>query len=326
MREKWFEDFQQRAIGYWTPERTLGLFGDKTLAFPPATHGPLLRAMDLLKRDASMSPESVRKYQQICHMYTLLELPLTDRAKEHDEVRVLDLACGNSYLTLTVAEGFRSRIRHPARILGVDRNARLIEACRDRAWRLGLDDILRFEASTIEDLQIHGAWERAFGSTPPDPLVHMLVSLHACDTATDDAIALGLALGVPTIAVVPCCQAELARHWATEPAQPGDPLGPIRSWPHMRREVAAMMTDALRALLLRGCGYDTLLVEFVPSSHTPKNTLLRAVRNDSAQNRGFGEYLALRRVAGDVRLRLETILPAPLRDRLREAESHSIQT
>jgi len=324
MREKWFDDFQERSTRYWTPERTLGLFGDKKLAFPPVSHGPLLRSMDLLKRDASMSPESVRKYQQICHMYTLLELPLTDLARQLEEVRILDLACGNSYLTLTLAEGFRSRIRHPARILGVDRNTRLVEACRDRAWRLGLDEILRFEASMIEDLQIHQAWDRAFGTTPADPLVHMLVSLHACDTATDDAIALGLSLGVPTIAVVPCCQAELARHWAEEPAHALDPLGPIRSWPHMRREMGAMMTDALRALLLRGCGYDTLLVEFVPSSHTPKNTMIRAVRNDSAQGHGFGEYLALRRAAGDVRLRLETILPRPLRDRLREAESNSV--
>lgn len=326
MREKWFEDFTDRATRYWTPERTLGLFGDKNLAFPPVSHGPLLRSMDLLKRDASMSPESVRKYQQICHMYTLLEPPLTDLARAHDEVRVLDLACGNSYLTLTVAEGFRSRIRHPARILGVDRNARLIEACRDRAWRLHLEDLLRFEASTIENLQIHQAWERAFGAAPPEPLVHVLVSLHACDTATDDAIALGLALGVPSIAVVPCCQAELARHWASEPAQPDDPFGPIRSWPHMRREMAAMMTDALRALLLRGCGYDTSVVEFVPSAHTPKNTLLRADRNDSSRDRGFSEYLALRRTAGDVRLRLETMLPRPLRDRLREAEANPLQS
>lgn len=327
MREKWFEDFDQRARRFWTPERTLGLFGDKCLAFPPVSHGPLLRSMDLLQRDASMSPESVRKYQQICHMYLVIEPPLTDQANLHDEVRVLDLACGNSYLTLTIAEGFLSRIRRPARILGVDRNARLIEACRDRAWRLRIDDMLRFETSSIDALDMPSVWSRAFGAPPGEPPVHLLVSLHACDTATDDAIALGLALNVPVMAVVPCCQAELAKRWASDTGPPGDPLEPIRHWPHLRRELAATMTDTLRALLLRGCGYHTTPIEFVPTAHTPKNTLLRAVRSDPADGASFAEYLAMRRLAGDVRLRLERILPSPFRERLaREEASAAPQT
>ncbi|HQP37619.1 MAG TPA: hypothetical protein PLI95_20685, partial [Polyangiaceae bacterium] len=87
---------------------------------------------------------------------------------------------------------------------------------------------------------------------------------------------------------------------------------------------AATMTDTLRALLLRGCGYHTTPIEFVPTAHTPKNTLLRAVRSDPATPASFAEYLAMRRLAGDVRLRLERILPSPFRERLASEEASAV--
>ena len=321
MRDRWAADFEARARAHWTEERTHGLLGEKTLILPPVEHGPLLRAMGLLKADASMTPESVRKYMQISHMLTLLEPQLRDLSDAFPVVRVLDLACGNSYLTLTMATSFQHRIGHPAQVLGVDRNPRLIEACRERAERLGLDPVLRFEAETIDRLDVEATWQRAFGAAPEDPAVHLLVALHACDTATDDAIALGLAMGVPAMAVVPCCQAELAKLWsALVTTQPEGPLSPIWGWPHLRRETAATMTDALRALLLRGCGYAASPVEFVPSSHTPKNTMLRAQRTGGGGPACFRDYLSLRATLGGARIRLESLLPEPHRTHLSEAE------
>lgn len=321
MREAWADDIEQRAARYWTPERTCGLLGSKQLILPPVEHGPLLRAMGLLKADASMGPEAVRKYMQISHMLTLLEPQLRDLAAVHPEVRVLDLACGNSYLTLLLATSFTKRLHHPARILGVDRNLRLIDACRERSWRLFLDDTLRFEASLIDQVQVDAAWKSAFGTVLPDPAVHLVVALHACDTATDDALALGLSMRAPAIAVVPCCQAELAKHWACVPVpDPPNALAPIWQWPHLRREAAATLTDALRTLLLRGCGYSAVPIEFVPSTHTPKNTMIRAARTSDGSVEAFAEYLALRRSLGSPHLRLERVLPEPHRDRLRAAE------
>lgn len=305
MRERWAADAALRAQSYWSQERTRGLFGDKRLAFPPAEYGPLLRAMALLRADASMSPESVRKYLQISHMYTLVEPLIRDLVATHPVVRILDLGCGNSYLTLMMATAFQTRIGHAAQILGVDRNPRLIDACQERAWRLGLDAMLKFEAQQIDQLSLADAWRRSFASELHD--IHMVVALHACDTATDDAIALGLALGSPVIAVAPCCQAELAKAWSQMKETP-DALQPIRNWPHMRRDMAATLTDALRSLLLRGCGYDASPMEFVPSEHTPKNTLIRAVRRHEPGS--FHNYLALKRMIGGVSLKLETILPA----------------
>jgi hypothetical protein len=317
----WAADVDARAKAYWTPERTHGLFGDKQLLFPPAEYGPLLRAMSLIKRDASMQPESVRKYTQICHMVAVIEPQLRDLAAAFPVVRVLDLACGNSYLTLTMASSMMSRVRHPAQILGVDRNSRIIAACRERARRLALEPMLRFEAAMIDAVDIDAAWQRSFGEVPPAPRVHLLVALHACDTATDDAIALGLSLGVPAMAIVPCCQAELARRWSEMAAShDSGPLAPIWNWPHLRREVGATMTDALRSLLLRGCGYDTTPIEFVPSNHTPKNTMIRASARLQASSDAFRDYPALRTSLGSVRLRLEEILPEPHRTNLRLCE------
>jgi len=314
MRERWAEEIDLRARSHWTPERTQGLLGTKNLVLPPAEHGPLLRAIGLLKADASMGPESVRKYMQISHMLTLIEPQLRDLAQHEPVVRVLDLACGNSYLTFTIATSFRHRLGHAGRVLGVDRNVRLIEASRERAWRLGLEDLLRFEASNIDRLDLDQAWQRAFGEPTSAP-IHLLLALHACDTATDDALALGISMDVPSLAVVPCCQGELAKAWSACDAE--DPFTPIRQWPHMRREVAATMTDALRALILRGCGYDATPIEFVPSSHTPKNTLLRANRRGAGRPELFRDYVALRNALGGVSIRLEKILPEPHRSNLR---------
>jgi hypothetical protein len=317
----WAADVESRAAAYWTPERTRGLLGAKQLLFPPAEYGPLLRAMGLIKRDASMQPESVRKYMQITHMLAIVEPQLRDLAAVHPVVRIVDLACGNSYLTLTMACSAQRRLRCDAQILGVDRNARIIEACRRRASRLGLDSLLRFEAALIDAVDMDRAWQRGFGDLPPPPRVHMLVALHACDTATDDAIALGLSLGVAAMAIVPCCQAELAKSWSQMADAPrSEALAPVWQWPHMRREIGATMTDALRSLLLRGCGYDTTPLEFVPSSHTPKNTMLRANLRRQPSAQAFQDYLALRESLGGVRLRLERILPDPYRTQLLQAD------
>lgn len=319
MRSQWAADFHSRARSYWTPVRIRGQFGSKQLILPPDEHGPLLRAMGLLHADASMPPESVRKYMQISHMLTLLEPQLGDLAALHSPVRVLDLACGNSYLTLAMATSFQCRLRRPAQILGVDRNERLVLACRERAWRLGLDDILRFETGTLGVSDVSQLWHQAFGAVPEQ--IHLLVALHACDTATDEALCFGVEKRVPAMAVVPCCQAELAKYWsqlATAPSE--NAWAPIWSWPHLRRETAASMTDALRTLILRGCGYEAVPVEFVPSGHTPKNTMLRAnLRNDGSAA-AFFDYVRLRESLGGARLRLEQSLPAVHRARLEQAE------
>ncbi|MBW2522574.1 MAG: SAM-dependent methyltransferase [Deltaproteobacteria bacterium] len=315
-RAGWAAGFQQRVEAHWTRARLRSQFGDKKLLLPPVEAGTLLRALGLLRGDGSMSPQSVRKYLQVSHMVGLLEPLLLDLAQAHDVVRVLDAGCGRSYLALLIAWCFENRYHHPVEVLGVDHNPQLIETCRQRAPLAGVERSLRFVCSRIADLDVEQAWQQAFG-TSEEVRVHGLVALHACDTATDEALALGVGLGATMIAAAPCCHAELARTWSETPAcEPPDPWAPVRRSPHLRREAAATMTDAMRTLLLRGAGYDVTAMEFVPSEHTPKNTLLRAMLRGDPDAAALDEYVALREALGGGCIRLEQLLPAPLREQL----------
>jgi len=284
----WEEGFAARAKAYWTEARTAELVRDKALAVTPAEAAPLLRAIGLLHRDASMPPTQHRKFFQVNHMVRLLESGLRALRAKHATIQLLDAGCGRSYLSLVLAWCARDVWGHRLEILGVDRDAAIIDECRRRAELAGLDDVTRFEVARLDEL--------------PVPEVHGVLALHACDTATCDAIALGVARGAELIAVAPCCQAELARGWSGL-TQDGA-FAPIWRTPHLRRETAAHVTDTMRALLLRAVGYEVSAVEFVPGEHTRKNTLIRSVRSGAPDAAARAEYLALRDATGGVGLAL----------------------
>lgn len=311
-RARWAAELERRARAHWTEEQLQSQLGDKwrRLLLPPAEAAPLLRMLGLLRGDGSMPADSVRKFMQINHMVALLEPVILDLCRDHEVVRVLDAGCGSSSLTLLLAWCFERRWAHRAQIFGVDQAAAVIDSCRRRAAASGLEATVAFGAAALEELDLGQAFEGAFG--PSSAGLHGLIALHACDTATDDALGLGVAAGAELIAAAPCCQAELSRSWAALEGGEGA-FAPLWRSPHLRREAAAIMTDALRALLLQGCGYRVTAMEFVPSSHTPKNTLLRAVRAGEADLRAFGEYHALRRALGGAHIRLARRLPPPLR-------------
>jgi SAM-dependent methyltransferase len=286
-------DITERAAAWWTGERLQNLLGGKHLVLHPVESAPLLRGIGLLNGDGSMAPQYVRKFMQVNHMIALLEPLMLDLAAAHPRVEVLDLGCGSSHLTLLLAWCFLHRWKHPAAVRGVDRNPALVEACRQRAEDAGLGDAVDLRAAWIGDLQA----ERA----------HAVVALHACDTATCDAIAFAIGHGADLIAVAPCCQAELSRRWSeTETRDPA--LAPIFSSPHLRRELAATTTDAMRMLLLRASGYRTTAMEFVPSPHTPKNTLIRAVRTSVPDPEARQQHEALVARFGGARIRLGELL------------------
>lgn len=316
-RTRWREEIRQRAQAHWTPEVYRGLFGEKHLILPPVEAAVLLRTLGLLNSDASMSPESVRKYRQINHMVALLEPLFLSLCQRHETVRVLDAGCGSSFLTMLLAWCFRHRWSQDAEILGVDRNVKIIERCRERAEMAELKSLLAYEASALDELDLDASWSRRFPASDGHREVHAVVALHACDTATDDALALGMRVGAELIAAAPCCQAELAQAW-TQLAEEGrcGAFAPIWASPHLRREVGATMTDTLRTLLLRGCGYEVTAMQFVPTAHTPKHTLLRAVRRTEVGEGSFEPYLELRQAIGGVDIHLASLLPDEDRRRL----------
>lgn len=275
--DRWQEEVIARARAFWTDERRQAWLGGKRPFLDPVDAAPLLRVMGLVQRDGGMQPQAIRKLMQVSHMLVLLEPAFMDLMTE--PMRIVDVGCGSSYLTLALAWTFAHKWQKPAQLRGVDRQAIVIEKSRERAEELALSHIVRFDLGDAASLD-------------PSERAHAVIALHACDTATDSALAYAVRAQADLIAAVPCCHVELSRAWAD--ADPNGPLAPLFSSPHLRREAAATITDTLRTTLLRAHGYHTTAMELVPSEHTPKNTMLRARRRSARDDAALAEYVALR--------------------------------
>jgi SAM-dependent methyltransferase len=253
--------------------RARKVMGGKDRALRPDASAPLLRVIGIMNADGTISADSAKKYKQVNHFVELCR-PVWERLVAQREVsasaplRVLDLGCGNGYLGFVLAEALRLA-EIPVRLHGVDRRADVIAQCRVRAEALGQ------AGSSFEEASIADADPTAALGGAPD----LVVALHACDTATDDALALAVRSGASSILAAPCCQHELAeqlRH--AEAAAAAAPVPALVRCSILRQGYAADLTDALRVELLEACGYHVDAIEFVGSQHTPKNLLLRAHR------------------------------------------------
>jgi SAM-dependent methyltransferase len=226
----------------------------------PSDH-PLFRATKI-SRD---------KERQVQHYVELLRpLPLWER----DSIRVIDAGCGKAYMSLALV-AYGREVGTRVELVGLDTNPQVIETVRAIADELGYDEA-RFEATAID----------AYESDQP---IDLLVSLHACDTATDEAIAAGVRLDAEAIVVAPCCHHELAAQIA------GQKDALLRHGLLLGRQ-ADLVTDALRAAALETLGYRVDVIEFVSTEHTAKNLMLRAERAPSAPRaeRAAAEYVELR--------------------------------
>lgn len=249
--------------------RVAKAMGGKDRHLRPDVSGELLRVIGIMNADGSIPAGRAKKYKQVGHLVELCR-PTLERLRAGREVsdssplRVLDLACGNSYLTFVLAEALRLD-DVPARLHGVDVREDVVARSRERAQQLGFSQ-LSFEVAAIRDV--------APQTTPLGGTPDLVVALHACDTASDEALAAGVHAGAPAIFCAPCCQAELATQLAIAP------VDALLDRGLLKREYAAVLTDALRVEMLEACGYKVDVVEFVGSGHTPKNMLLRAHRRD----------------------------------------------
>ncbi|MEX1098053.1 MAG: SAM-dependent methyltransferase, partial [Planctomycetales bacterium] len=205
-------------------------------------------------------------------------------------LEVVDFGCGKSYLTFALDHLLRNVRGRDLRIVGLDLKEDVIAECRRVAERLGLSHI-EFRVGDI------AAYE-------PPGRVDLAVSLHACDTATDAALAQAVRWETPVILAVPCCQHELARTIAA-----GE-LSPLLRHGILKERLAALATDALRAEVLEQHGYRTQVVEFIDLEHTAKNLLIRAVRRDGAAPRDdrAAEYRRLKELLGIEDFHLERAL------------------
>jgi SAM-dependent methyltransferase len=219
---------------------------------------PWLRDLGVTNPHAQPRAEIAHKFRQIQKFAELVRHLLTEAGIEgqpEKPLRIVDMGCGKGYLTFSVAELLGDR----AEVVGIELRPGLVEECNALAKKHGLAG-LRFEAGSIAD-------------TPQEAL-DVLIALHACDTATDDALASGHRAGARLLLVAPCCQKELRPQ-----LQPSEVLAPALRHGIWQERHAEFATDALRALLLEWAGYRTKVFEFISQEHTAKNLMIAAVRS-----------------------------------------------
>lgn len=205
------------------------------------------------------------KFRQINRYLEFIEDVLHKLPKDRT-IRIIDFGCGKSYLTFAMYYYLHVLQGRDIQVTGLDLKKDVIDHCNKLAEQLGYDK-LHFE---------HGDIASYTGADAVD----MVVTLHACDTATDYAIAKAIGWNARVIMVVPCCQHEVNKQIHNQL------LKPVLKYGLIKERVSALLTDAMRANLMEQAGYDTQILEFIDMEHTPKNLLIRAVRAEGMRSRG----------------------------------------
>lgn len=244
----------------------------KNYFFPDGQHEAFLSALGIMDIQGRVKPSWQSKFVQINRFVELMTNVL-DVFEMDEPLEIVDFGCGKAYLTFAM-EAFFRRVGREAFITGVDLKTPVLEECRQIAARLGVGDRLNFIDGSITQARL-----------PRKP--NMVVALHACDTATDDAIIRAASAGAKALLLAPCCQHELQYKLQSQP------LMPITRFGVQRDKLATLVTDSLRALMLESMGYEVELLEFTPAEHTSKNVMLRAKAGGRRAQQAVDEMQAL---------------------------------
>jgi len=227
----------------------------------------LLKALHILTRDGKMNQDSRRKLKQVNHLFHFIEPMLQELSKENPSFTVVDHGAGKSYLGFILVDLY---LRHQAKLatmVGIETRPELVQSSSELANRLGFSQMRFLNLSVAQSAT----------STELPEVVDMVTALHACNTATDDAIQFGLDKQAKYMVLVPCCQAEIASVLRKNKArQLKDPLTEIWRHPLHTREFGSQLTNALRCLQLEAHGYQVTVTELVGWEHSMKNELIIA--------------------------------------------------
>ncbi len=218
---------------------------------------PFLVDLGVMTEDGKVVRQRFDKFRQINRFLEFVEDILPELPKGR-ELTVLDFGCGKSYLTFAMYYYLHELKRYDIRIIGLDLKEEVIRRCNELSERYGYEKLHFLKGDIAEYKGVEA--------------VDMVVTLHACDTATDYALAKAVKWNAKVILSVPCCQHEVNRQIA------GDALAPVLEYGLIKERMAALITDALRAQYLEREGYRTQILEFIDMEHTPKNILIRAVK------------------------------------------------
>ena len=226
---------------------------------------PFLCDLGVMTAEGKIVRSRYDKFRQINRFLEFVE-DILPRLPKKKEIRILDFGCGKSYLTFALYYYLKELMGYSIQIAGLDLKKEVIEHCNHLACKYGFEH-LRF---------YHGDIASYEGAKQAD----MVVTLHACDTATDYALAKAIEWGAAVILSVPCCQHELNRQIDCALLEPAFQYGLIKE------RMAALYTDAIRAQVLENHGYRTQILEFIDMEHTPKNILIRAVKDGKPASNG----------------------------------------
>lgn len=229
---------------------------------------PFLIDLGVMTKEGAVVKAKYDKFRQINRFLEFVE-DILPALPKHREITILDFGCGKSYLTFALYHYLYTVKGYEVRIVGLDLKKDVIARCNRLAKEYGYTK-LEFLCGDIADYTGMNA-------------VDMVVTLHACDTATDYALYKAIRWGAAVVLSVPCCQHEWNRQTECEPLQPFLKYGIIKE------RMSALMTDAFRANVMEACGYKTQLLEFIDMEHTPKNILIRAVKKEKIEQEALAE-------------------------------------
>lgn len=226
---------------------------------------PFLVDLGVMTKEGKVVHAKYDKFKQINRYLEFVEDILEKLPKERT-VTILDFGCGKSYLTFALYYFLRELRGYKVNIIGLDLKEDVIATCNHLSQKYGYDENLKF---CVGDIAGYEGVDK----------VDMVVTLHACDTATDYALAKAVAWGAEVILSVPCCQHEVNRQIKNER------LEPVLKYGLIKERMSALFTDAIRAELLEEQGYQVQILEFIDMEHTPKNILIRAVKDKEGKKK-----------------------------------------
>jgi hypothetical protein len=236
----------------------------------------LLKELHILTRDGKMNQDSRRKLKQVYHLFQFIEPLLQDVKETKGELSLVDHGAGKSYLGFILYDLFVKELRDNSHIYGIETREELVSKSEELAARLGFKGMSFLNLSVAESIT----------SDKLPPNVDIVTALHACDTATDDAIRFALEKHAKYIVVVPCCQAEVAGVLRRNKGKSlANALTEIWRHPLHTREFGSQITNVLRCLQLEAHGYQVNVTELVGWEHSMKNELIIASYRDLPRKR-----------------------------------------
>lgn len=248
---------------------------DKTHDIRPGQSIELLKALHILTREGKMNQDSRRKLKQVYHLFQFIEPLLKDVQQQRGAVTLADHGAGKSYLGFILYDLFFKKPpeaqKNGSHIYGIETREELVKSSEELAERLGFGGMSFLNLSVAESIT----------SDKLPATIDVVTALHACNTATDDAIHFALEKKAKYIVVVPCCQAEVASVLRKNKAKAlADPLAEIWRHPLHTREFGSQITNVLRCLQLEAHGYQVSVTELVGWEHSMKNELIIAQYKD----------------------------------------------